>query len=152
MLLSHTLQFASHQGVRFCGVHDTSETDSAVSNCTLRSQNKNVAGLWLLLKGQSDKILELMSWMNRFGGKGGGRFSLSLKFWLRGVMRTLGVRIVKVMIEYLGVQHTAESDSAVCCTPGSQAPRCASHHGVKLRNVHHTAESDSVVCFTTRSQ
>ena len=31
-------------------------------------------------------------------------------------------------------------------------PRCASHHGVKLRGVHHTAESSSAVCFPPRSQ
>ena len=37
---------------------------------------------------------------------------------------------------------TAESDSAVCCTPRSQDPRFASLHGVKLRGVHPTAESE----------
>ena len=39
------------------------------------------------------------------------------------------------------LHHTAESSSAVCIIPRSQAPRCASHRGVKLRRVHNTAES-----------
>ena len=47
---------------------------------------------------------------------------------------------------------TAESDAAVCIIPRSQAPRCASHCGVKLRGVHHTAESSSAMCITPRSQ
>ena len=41
----------------------------------------------------------------------------------------------------------------------SQAPRCATHHGVKLRSVHHTAESsdqnffkNSAVCITLQRQ
>ena len=48
-----------------------------------------------------------------------------------------------------GVHHTTESSnknfsksSAVCITPRSYAPWCASHHGVKLHGVHHTAESN----------
>ena len=44
-------------------------------------------------------------------------------------------------VKLIGVHATAESDSAVCITPLSQAPRCASYRGVKLRGVHHTAES-----------
>ena len=58
-----------------------------------------------------------------------------------------------------GVHHSAESDSAVCITLRSQAPRCASHCRVKLRGVHHTAESSdeefsksSAVCIILRSQ
>ena len=34
----------------------------------------------------------------------------------------------------------------------SQAPRCASHRGVKLQGVHHTAVSSSAICITPRSQ
>ena len=41
------------------------------------------------------------------------------------------------------VHHTAESDSAVCIPPWSQALRFASQCRVKLRSVHHTAESKS---------
>ena len=58
-----------------------------------------------------------------------------------------------------GVHHTAESDSTVCYTPWSQAPQCASYHGVKGTNflkklcgVHPTAESSSAVCFLPWSQ
>ena len=41
--------------------------------------------------------------------------------------------------------------SAVCCTPRSQAPQCASHCRVNLPGVHHTAElSDEQ--FSPRSQ
>ena len=48
--------------------------------------------------------------------------------------------------------HTAESDSAVCITPLSQALQCASYHRVKLHDVHHTEESSSMVYITLRSQ
>ena len=50
-----------------------------------------------------------------------------------------------------GVLPTAESDSAVCITPLSQAPRCASYHGVKLRRVHHTAESKCTLLSQNRN-
>ena len=36
------------------------------------------------------------------------------------------------------VHPTAESSYAMCIPPLSQATRCASHCGVKLRGVHHT--------------
>ena len=40
----------------------------------------------------------------------------------------------------------------MCIPPRCRAPRCASHCGVKLRNVHPTAESNSAVCFPPWSQ
>ena len=36
--------------------------------------------------------------------------------------------------------------------PRSQAPQCASSHGVRLHRVHHTAESSSAVCIIPWSQ
>ena len=51
-----------------------------------------------------------------------------------------------------GLQHTAESSSAGCNIPRSQAPQFATHRGVKLRSLQHTAESSSAVCNTPRSQ
>ena len=58
-----------------------------------------------------------------------------------------------------GLQHTAESSSAVSNTPRSQlhqnsqkTPRCATHRGVWLRGSQHTAELSSAVCTTPRSQ
>ena len=55
--------------------------------------------------------------------------------------------------------HTVNSDFMVCIIPQSQAPRCASHHGVKrpkfrkkLGGVQHTTESSSTVCNILRSQ
>ena len=48
--------------------------------------------------------------------------------------------------------YMAESDSAVCITLLSQAPRCALLRGVKLCSVHHPAESSSTVCITPQSQ
>ena len=47
---------------------------------------------------------------------------------------------------------TNQSDSAVCITPRSRAPQCASLRGVKLRSVHHTEELSSAVCITLQSQ
>ena len=58
----------------------------------------------------------------------------------------------KFLKKLRGVHHTAESSYAVCVPPRSQAPQCASYHGVKLRGVHTTAESSSEVCMTSRSQ
>ena len=40
--------------------------------------------------------------------------------------------------------HTAESSSAVCILPRSQAPLCASHHGVKLHKAESTSKSLSL--------
>ena len=47
-----------------------------------------------------------------------------------------------------GVRHLRSQSPrfAVCITPQSQALRCASHHGVKLRGVHHTTESNCTRC------
>ena len=47
-----------------------------------------------------------------------------------------------------GVHHSAESDSAVCITPRSQALRCASLRGVKGTNF----LKNSAVCILPRSQ
>ena len=46
----------------------------------------------------------------------------------------------KHLKKFRGVHPTAESDSAVCITPRSQAPQ------------HHTAESSSAVCIIPRRQ
>ena len=76
-----------------------------------------------------------------------------------------------------GVHHSAETISAVCITPLSQSPRCASHCvvivlnfsavkitifqktlryasllGDNLRGVHHSTETISTVCITPHRQ
>ena len=48
---------------------------------------------------------------------------------------------IQIFKKLLSVHHTAESSSAVCIIPRSQAPRCASYPGVRLRSVHHITES-----------
>ena len=56
------------------------------------------------------------------------------------------------------LDHTVESDSAVCITLRSHEKkvskitlRCASHRGVRLRGVHPFTESSSTVCITPPS-
>ena len=44
-----------------------------------------------------------------------------------------------------GEHHTAESSSAVCIIPRSQAPQCASHSRVKM----HTAESEAKILLVS---
>ena len=59
------------------------------------------------------------------------------------------VRVTKFLKKLRSLHPTAESDSMVCFSLGSQTQRCASHHkvklcsvlGVKLCGVHHTVES-----------
>ena len=48
---------------------------------------------------------------------------------------------IQIFKKPLSVHHTAESSSAVCIIPRSQAPRCASYPAVRLRSVHHITES-----------
>ena len=68
-------------------------------------------------------------------------------------------RDIQILKKLRSVHPTVESDSAVCITPWSQTPRCASYHGVKLPGVHRTARSqvtnfskNSAVCIPMRSQ
>ena len=79
-----------------------------------------------------------------------------LKSFQNGFRFRRDIKIFKIL---RGVHPTLESDSAVCITAQSQALRCASHCGVKLRGVHHTAKSsdeqfskNSAVCISPRSQ
>ena len=46
-------------------------------------------------------------------------------FWFR--------QDIPIFKELHSVHHTVESSSAVCIVPWSQAPRCASHRGVKIK-------------------
>ena len=71
-------------------------------------------------------------------------------------------RDIQILKKLHSVHPTAESYSAVCIIPRSQAQRCASHRGVKLGCVHHrgvklsgvnpTAESDFAVCIKPLSR
>ena len=79
-----------------------------------------------------------------------------LKYFRIGFRFCRDIRIFKKL---RSAHPTAQSDSAVCCTPRSCAPGCASHCGVKLLGVHHIAESsdkkfskNSAVCIPPQSQ
>ena len=49
--MHHTAELTAHLGVRLRGMHHTAELAAH-----LGVRIKNLAGLWWLLKGQSDKI------------------------------------------------------------------------------------------------
>ena len=93
----------------------------------------------LSLKGVCHKIFDL-------------QFFLWFKpIWAPNKQAKIFSNLVSILLRYSNFLKK-ESDSAVCFTPRSQAPRCASHRGVKLRGVHPTVESNSAVCITPRSQ
>ena len=64
----------------------------------------------------------------------------SFRFWL-----------CSVQVDFWGVKHIAESDSAARCTQRSLTQRRDAHRGVWLSGKMHTAESDSAVRRTPQS-
>ena len=109
---------ASHCGVRLCGVHHTAEASNKYKKFLSQSVMKCSRNLFYFRsfsKTWSRKVLQI--WKHE-------KTDIFKQVWL------------------LSVHPTAESSSAVCFPPWSQAPLCLSHC------VHHTAELNC----TQRSQ
>ena len=93
----------------------------------------------LPLKGVCHEIFDLQffSWFEPIWAP-----DKQAKVFSNGVLISPRIQIFKKLC---GVHPSAESSSAVCNTPLSQAPRCATQSGVRLRGVQHSEESDSAV-------
>ena len=139
----------AHRGAWLCGRMHTAELDY-VEGCTLRSQVHQISRFFVFVTSFND-VLQKMSELKSFQRECVMRFLTSIFFHDSNPSRPLIYRLkyfqilfqlrrdIQIFKKFRSVHHTAESSSAVCIPPLSQAPPCASHCRVKM----HTAESKS---------